>query len=678
MKKVWSLLLACFFLVQGHTQSQAPDSIFGNKIVILNLGNWTFAGTSRSDSIFNVYKTYGKWFKPMIPYSLTFTSFPSAVLYPGATLYATDSLKPYFSNGTAWLSFGGSTGGTQTLQGVITTGNLMTGNNTVALAGNSFTFSVGTRNRTFNINPADSALDLTNFGLKYIPDSITTTSNAYYPAVIKTATTDPRGVDFTWGRGFAVQASQTPTETTTFGDNLAPNGAQISASLSSIGLVQQYNNFNGSNYHHYWNIRYISTASKVIDMLKADVVPATNAVTTTIAANTFNVNNAQASAAAVFPTMMTWTQNNCTLQGSGPILFLFDTAFGSNKTQIKQNGPDLQLIPGRNFTLNASANGVTFTAGFISLNSAINGVHQGSPTAQLHIGAGSTTAQTAPLKFTSGPLMTTTETGAVEYNGTHYFGTIGSTRFQFDQADLYSTDGTLGGNRIVSQANNSLTFSGGAVKLTGAQSGTPFAIGDVFSVGAITFTDNNTAASGTVSDVALVGIGSPTMAASNTAVTYTNASTLYVNGPPAAGTNATITNAYAFRVGGGKSLFGGDILLPHTIYLGSTPGIAAGTGAGTSPTISISGTDVDGDVTVTTGVTPSATAAVVTITFASGYAYPSHVYPTITAGNALTAALTGVTMVYATGGTSTWVINSGTSGLTGAVTYLWHYHIAGN
>lgn len=56
-----------------------------------------------------------------------------------------------------------------------------------------------------------------------------------------------------------------------------------------------------------------------------------------------------------------------------------------------------------------------------------------APTARLHLPAGTATAQTAPLKFISGTLMVTPETGAVEFDGTHFYGTIGSTRFQLDQ-----------------------------------------------------------------------------------------------------------------------------------------------------------------------------------------------------------------------------------------------------
>lgn len=52
-----------------------------------------------------------------------------------------------------------------------------------------------------------------------------------------------------------------------------------------------------------------------------------------------------------------------------------------------------------------------------------------TPTARLHLAAGSATASTAPLKFVSGTNLTTGETGAMEYNGTNLFFTrTGTTR----------------------------------------------------------------------------------------------------------------------------------------------------------------------------------------------------------------------------------------------------------
>lgn len=63
------------------------------------------------------------------------------------------------------------------------------------------------------------------------------------------------------------------------------------------------------------------------------------------------------------------------------------------------------------------------------------GIGQAVPTAILHIKAGTATANTAPLKFTSGTNLSTTEAGAVEYNGSHLYFTAANagTRYQLDQ-----------------------------------------------------------------------------------------------------------------------------------------------------------------------------------------------------------------------------------------------------
>jgi hypothetical protein len=56
------------------------------------------------------------------------------------------------------------------------------------------------------------------------------------------------------------------------------------------------------------------------------------------------------------------------------------------------------------------------------------GVGITSPTALVHLNAGTALAGTAPLKLTPGTNLTTAEDGAFEYDGTHLYFTIGSTR----------------------------------------------------------------------------------------------------------------------------------------------------------------------------------------------------------------------------------------------------------
>lgn len=110
-------------------------------------------------------------------------------------------------------------------------------------------------------------------------------------------------------------------------------------------------------------------------------------------------------------------------------------------------------------------------------------------------------------------------------------------------------------------------------------------------------------------------------------------------------------------------------------YLGSgTPTIAAGDGAGTSPTVSIAGNDVDGIITVTTGTTPTASATVATVTFANAYAAA----PVVVASphNATTAALSGAASAWSGNETTTtFILTSGTTALAGSTTYTWAYHV---
>ena len=56
------------------------------------------------------------------------------------------------------------------------------------------------------------------------------------------------------------------------------------------------------------------------------------------------------------------------------------------------------------------------------------GIGVDTPTARLHLPAGTATAGTAPIKLTSGTLLSSAEDGVFEYDGTHLYFTIGSTR----------------------------------------------------------------------------------------------------------------------------------------------------------------------------------------------------------------------------------------------------------
>ena len=105
----------------------------------------------------------------------------------------------------------------------------------------------------------------------------------------------------------------------------------------------------------------------------------------------------------------------------------------------------------------------------------------------------------------------------------------------------------------------------------------------------------------------------------------------------------------------------------------SPPSIAAGAGAGTSPTISLTGGDQSGVISVTTGTLPTASSTVVTVTYHTSFS--NGTYPVLMPANATTALLTGVNSVYTTGTTTTFTITSLTGGLAAATAYSWYYYV---
>jgi hypothetical protein len=111
---------------------------------------------------------------------------------------------------------------------------------------------------------------------------------------------------------------------------------------------------------------------------------------------------------------------------------------------------------------------------------------------------------------------------------------------------------------------------------------------------------------------------------------------------------------------------------------GNSPTLAAGTGAGTSPTVhSLDGaaTDIAGTISITTGSSPTGSnATVATITFFAPFRAAPHII--LTPHNANAAALNGATQVF--GGnetTTTFTVTSGSSALAASTAYQWNYHV---
>lgn len=93
-----------------------------------------------------------------------------------------------------------------------------------------------------------------------------------------------------------------------------------------------------------------------------------------------------------------------------------------------------------------------------------------TPTALAHLAAGTATASTAPLKFTSGTNLTTPEAGAVEFDGTNFFGTASTTRYTL--AKTLTASATLDFSSTAAGTSTDLTIT-----VTGAADGDAVSVG---------------------------------------------------------------------------------------------------------------------------------------------------------------------------------------------------------
>jgi hypothetical protein len=111
-----------------------------------------------------------------------------------------------------------------------------------------------------------------------------------------------------------------------------------------------------------------------------------------------------------------------------------------------------------------------FSAKMVIKGSGNVGIGQSTPTAVLHLKAGTATASTAPLKFTSGTNLTTAEAGAMEFNGTNLFFSPSTTRHTVNH-------GLTGSATLNFPSTNAQSSADDTIAVTGA------AVGDVVSLG---------------------------------------------------------------------------------------------------------------------------------------------------------------------------------------------------
>ena len=104
--------------------------------------------------------------------------------------------------------------------------------------------------------------------------------------------------------------------------------------------------------------------------------------------------------------------------------------------------------------------------------------------------------------------------------------------------------------------------------------------------------------------------------------------------------------------------FTGLISVPHIKGNSSTPSIAGGSGAGTAPTVSITGTDLAGEITVTTDTDPSTGNIFCTVTFATAFSSAPYVVIYPSNDNAIIDLTKFQAGLYVTSTTTTFVLNT--------------------
>ena len=125
-------------------------------------------------------------------------------------------------------------------------------------------------------------------------------------------------------------------------------------------------------------------------------------------------------------------------------------------------------------------------------------------------------------------------------------------------------------------------------------------------------------------------------------------------------------------IGGSLTVSGSITVDGHVVTGGSTPGIAAGAAACTSPTVSISGDDTSGNITVTTGTGCTSGGILATVTFANAFGTPPHITLTPDSSSAQTLGdyVNGSTL-----STSAFSIGSNSTP-SNSTAYEWNYWVA--
>jgi len=378
-----------------------------------------------------------------------------------------------------------------------------------------------------------------------------------------------------------------------------------------------------------------------------------------------------------------------------------DSAFGDERGTLQINSrrdANRKLLLGYDHTNNqayitAIESGVAQRDLIIQGGGGYVGIGQNAPTAQLHVaGGGAKTGNFINSKFDN------TATSVSSF-----------TKISLDVANQGSWVGPNIGLRSTAEGafDASLNRTNYAAVLSGGQTLFGPGLGVISSPTAWLHayalpTTNFTAGGGvtvtaTNASAAVTGVGTTfTSYRPGMAVSFGSDATVYEILSITDNTNLTLTAVYGAATqtpensyidpqlvkitsGAGAEKFrvlGNETGVVHLEGIGAAPTIAAGTGAGTTPTVSIAGTDIAGTISVLTGAAPATSSTVVTVTFNRQWGGTTIPKIIIVPTNRAAAELSGTSVPYVTQASTTttsWVITSGSVALGTPVTYTWSY-----
>lgn len=238
--------------------------------------------------------------------------------------------------------------------------------------------------------------------------------------------------------------------------------------------------------------------------------------------------------------------------------------------------PGINSMSGR-LTFGTTASGGTSSTEHMRIDSLGNvGIGTTSPTAALHLKAGTAAVNTAPLKLTAGVNLTTPEAGAIEFDGTNLYFTDSTNA----RKTVYT--GTAGTGDFL--ANGTVPMTAGLVGIAGAV-GTP----------SFTFTGDLT------TGIYRAGAGQIGIATGGLASFkfLGNASNAYMSAGKMRGASGVVGNpTYGFENDTSTGIFGGGGTLGFSVGGTDRMNITAGGLVGIGITSSTYKLDVNGDIRI--------------------------------------------------------------------------------